>query len=380
MVASAALPSAATARALLLLLLAVFPHAAAFAPASARHARVAPLFSAPPRRLPGQGQVTELPDSLDDAARTAAGCTADLIAEAGGGPPVRCRVDFDTTVGDETFTVLKASTEFCQKYLTDLSYLLVPEFMRERQAEMVRNAEAGALLRRIRQCEADGEEADERDAQGKEQALETVRNGGQRPWEGPTVRVYFPDEGSAALARRDWTGPDGVPRCVAMSSLGGMGAQGADVSRDVAAVFFCPRASESGPLEGVLGEMEARADGAYVASVLINPVLVDMGVTGFGMAGRLLRERLIDGLVNVYYLRTLPWGALTRSWPKDFGVWQEDEGSEGGYRLIKALGAVPSNPEVEDIYDIENGLQDAPKEGFGLLNAIGDFAQGMMRM
>jgi len=380
MVAPLALFSAATAHALLLLF--AVPHAAAFAPASTRRARVGvgPLFSAPPRRREGQGQVTELPDSLDDAARTAAECTVNLISETGGGPAIRCRVDFDTTVGDETFTVLKASTEFCQKYLTDLSYLLVPDFMRERQAEMMRNAEAGALLRRLQEDEAEGVDPDEWDEKGREAALETVRTGGRRPWEGPTVRVYFPDEGSAALARRDWTGPDGVPRCVAMSSLGGMGAQGQDVSKDVAAVFFCPRASESGPLEGVLGDMEARTDGAYVASILINPVLVDMSVTGFGMAGRLLRERLIDGLVNVYYLRTLPWGALTRSWPKDFGVWQEDEASEGGYRLIKALDVMPSNPEVEDIYDIENGLQDAPKEGFGLLNAIGDFAQGMMRM
>mmetsp|Transcript_34131 Transcript_34131/g.78790 ORF Transcript_34131/g.78790 Transcript_34131/m.78790 type:complete len:120 (-) Transcript_34131:452-811(-) len=69
-----------------------------------------------------------------------------------------------------------------------------------------------------------------------------------------------------------------------------------------------------------------------------------------------------------------------RSWPKDFSVWQEDEISDGGYRLIKALNTLPTNPEVEDIYDIENGLQDAPKDGFGLLNAIGDFAQGLMRM
>ena len=35
--------------------------------------------------------------------------------------------------------------------------------------------------------------------------------------------------------------------------------------------------------------------------------------------------------------------------------------------------------EVEDIYDIENGNMSAPKE-FGLLNALGDFVNGMMAL
>jgi hypothetical protein len=97
------------------------------------------------------------------------------------------------------------------------------------------------------------------------------------------------------------------------------------------------------------------------------------------MAGRLLRERLIDNLVNTYYLRTLQWGALTRRWPQSFSVWQEDADANGGYRLIASLDRLPSNPEVEDIYDIENGNKDAPSQGFGILDAIADFANGMVR-
>ena len=50
-----------------------------------------------------------------------------------------------------------------------------------------------------------------------------------------------------------------------------------------------------------------------------------------------LRERLIDPLQGTYYLRTLPWGALTRQWPAQYSVWQEDANVEGGYRLIKTL-------------------------------------------
>ena len=97
------------------------------------------------------------------------------------------------------------------------------------------------------------------------------------------------------------------------------------------------------------------------------------------MAGRLLRERLIDPLVNTYYLRTLQWGALTRTWPNAFSVWQEDENAEGGYRLIRALDTLPSNPEVEDIYAIENGDKQEAQSG-GLLDQFGDFVNGMMKL
>lgn len=50
-----------------------------------------------------------------------------------------------------------------------------------------------------------------------------------------------------------------------------------------------------------------------------------------------LRERLIDPLQGTYYLRTLSWGALTRQWPAQYSVWQEDADADGGYRLIKTL-------------------------------------------
>jgi hypothetical protein len=98
------------------------------------------------------------------------------------------------------------------------------------------------------------------------------------------------------------------------------------------------------------------------------------------MAGRRLRERLIDKLIPAYYLRTLPWGALTRVWPQLFTVWQEDENAEGGYRMIKAMDRLPSNPEVEDIWEIENGNMKEPGQMPGFLNGIADFVNGMTRL
>jgi len=97
----------------LLLLLLGQPAVEAFArPVSVQSA---PSSAAPSRRISrasGGGQTahpsavilgqmntpTELPDSLDDAAAIAADACR-RIAEEGGSP--RCRVDFDTSVGDE---------------------------------------------------------------------------------------------------------------------------------------------------------------------------------------------------------------------------------------------------------------------------------------
>ena len=143
------------------------------------------------------------------------------------------------------------------------------------------------------------------------QCQQIIANNGVDPnyvYEGPKVRIYFPDEGNAALARRDWLGngdsPPKVPPCVEFSACGGVQSQ-IDVSRDQLIFFFCPKASESEFVEQILERTESTivdddnndgGGGCLQMSIFVNPLLVDMGVTGFGMAGRLLRERLIDPL------------------------------------------------------------------------------------
>lgn len=168
---------------------------------------------------------------------------------------------------------------------------------------------------------ADGEtnmkESEEANKLLKQEAdlLKLIANEGTDPsrqWTGEKVRIYFPDEGSAALARRDWQSQ--LPPCVEFSACGGR--QVDDVSSDTIIIFYCPRASEAESVEDILYKMEESRGEELKMSIMVNPLLVDMGVTGFGMAGRRLRERLIDGLVPVYYLRTLQWGALTRVWPQ----------------------------------------------------------------
>jgi Domain of unknown function (DUF1995) len=358
------------------------------------------------------GQPTELPDSLADAAIRAAEASVDYCRLARGGgldvvgndgaPPARCRVDFDTSIGDETYTMLKQSTEFMQQFVTAISYALVPNLQQQRQEELMRVASAKAELAALRQkststgagttadAVATAETTDSPSAamtnaereQREDELVEVIQNGGRDPtqpaWNGGVTRIYFPDEGSAALARRDWA--PFVPACVQYSSCGSIQLQ--DTSKDVVQLFFCPRAAESDSVESILQATEMKdgvGSNALQLTVFVNPILVDMGVTGFGMAGRRLRERLLDTLVGTYYLRTLPWGALTRQWPGAYTVWQEDTNAVGGYKLITSLDRLPSNPEVEDIYDVANGNLAARQSG-GFLDQLGDFVNGMMRL
>jgi len=324
---------------------------------------------------------------MEDAAQIAANACAEFAEQSGS--MGRCRIDFDTSAGDETFTLLKLSTEFMQNLVTFVSYRMIPGLMEQRQNEMMRVAQARAELQAILTAvnNGDGGSDDEMgegqpvvDETKKAELIQILENKGRDPnfkWEGPIVRVYFPDEGNAALARRDWLGPDPkVPPCVVFSSCGGVRNQ--NVQKDAVVFFFCPKAAESDYVEQLLQTTEMEAENLLL-TVFVNPNLVDMGVTGFGMAGRMLRERLLDGLTNVYYLRTLQWGALTRVWPKAFSVWEEDTNYEGGYKLIWTGGRLPSNPEVEDIYDIQNGDKKERTSG-GFLDQFGDFVQGMMRL
>jgi hypothetical protein len=346
---------------------------------------------------------TELPDSLDDAAVIAAKACLQYVDDSGS--PSRCRVDFDTSIGDETYTTLKSSSEFMQKFVTSLCYEMIPGMKELKEKEIMALVTAKAELAQLgiednEEEDGQGQEEvdDDTNSQRKRELIQIIQCGGRTPkldekgnfqqyeYNGPKARIYFPDEGSAALARRDWNpmSPNAdealVPPCVEFSSCGGVQMQ--DTSQDTLTFFFCPKASQAEFVEEALLNSEKTLSDQLKLTLFVNPLLVDMGVTGFGLAGRMLRERLIDNLMPVYYLRTLPWGALTRKYPDQFTVWQEDENEDDGYRMIKSMSRLPSNPEVEDIYDIENGTLNDPEQqqGFGLLNGIADFVNGMTRL
>jgi len=360
------------------------------------------IASSTPTAITDIDRPTDLPDSLTDAAERAANSCASFAKFQP--PQARCRVDFDTSAGDETFPLLKTSTEFMQNFVSFLSYKVVPGLQQEKMNEMQRVAEARVALQRILEHEQSGDDTEPVDPEEKQYYISVLQSNGKvgsasgagsdDEYDGPIVRIYFPDEGNAALARRDWNPNNGIdlPSCVRFAACGGVRSIYDDVSNDVLVFFFCPKASESEMVEEILARTElAHAESNStipLLTVFVNPVLVDMGVTGFGMAGRMLRERLLDGLEGTYYLRTLAWGALTRNWPSAYSLWEEDADVEGGYTLMRTLPYLPSNPEVEDIYDaVSEGKIQVDEFGNQInrkppsaLDKFGDFVNGMMRL
>jgi len=277
--------------------------------------------------------VSDLPDSFDQAVEGAAACTVQALADGWS----RLRVDFDTSGGDATYTMLKSSMPMTQRFIAST---------------------AAPLLGGATNSEAGGEEgaASER-----------------------TIRLYFPDAGSAALAQRDWkvgTASALVPPCARFASL----SRDTPDSKDAALIFICPRASEVDALKKVLAWHEEKL-GDEVPLIFINPDLVDMGVTGFGLAGRMLRESLINTLVPAYYLRTLEWGAVTRSYPLGFSTWLEDESAEGGYTLLDTRERLPNAEDLDELYSSSAGGPGGGDEGGGnFLAGFGKFVQGFGRI
>ncbi len=160
---------------------------------------------------------------------------------------------------------------------------------------------------------------------------------------GLTFKIYFPDAGSAALARRDWGNPDFVVR--------GIGELHAEMTDDDQAYLFVePSSIEVNQVE----EMCAEAGDRFV--IMLNPKLEDVATIGIGYAGRQLRDRFLSTLEPVYYLRPRDEAVVLRCYPHPWQVWQE---SETGYQLLAEMPEKPSGEALDRILMGETANPDA---------------------
>lgn len=150
---------------------------------------------------------------------------------------------------------------------------------------------------------------------------------------GLVFKVYFPDAGAAALARRDWGSPDFVVR--GMSEL-----QAEMEPDDQAYLFVEPSSIEVNKVE----DMCAEAGDKFV--IMLNPKLEDVATIGIGYAGRQLRDRFLSTLEPVYYLRPLEEAVLLRCYPHPWQVWQE---TDSGYVLLAEMPQKPSGEAIDRI-------------------------------
>ncbi len=150
---------------------------------------------------------------------------------------------------------------------------------------------------------------------------------------GLTFKIYFPDAGSAALARRDWGNPDFVVR--------GIGELHSEMAPDDQAYLFVePSSVEVSQVE----EMCAEAGDKFV--IMLNPKLEDVATIGIGYAGRQLRDRFLSTLEPVYYLRPRDGAVVLRCYPHPWQVWQE---TEAGYQLLAEVPQKPSGEALDRI-------------------------------
>ena len=151
---------------------------------------------------------------------------------------------------------------------------------------------------------------------------------------GLAFKMYFPDAGAAALARRDWGEPE--------FSVRGIGEiKGQMEPDDQAYIFVEPSSVEVTQVE----EMCNQAGDKFV--IMLNPKLEDVATIGIGYAGRQLRERFLSTLEPVYYLRPMAGAVLLRAYPGPWQVWQET--SEDNYTLVAELPQKPSGEALDRI-------------------------------
>lgn len=148
----------------------------------------------------------------------------------------------------------------------------------------------------------------------------------------PQLKVFFPDAGAAALARRDWENPEFVIR--------GIGELAEPVAaEDDLYLLVNPSSIEVAAVESLCNQAADRP------VILLNPHMEDIAVVGIGYAARQLRDRFLSQIESVYYLRPLDGAAIYRCYPGPWQIWREL--SPNDYEWVCDRTQRPSSEEVE---------------------------------
>lgn len=164
---------------------------------------------------------------------------------------------------------------------------------------------------------------------------------------GSALRLFFPDPGAAALARRDW---GETPYAVR-----GIGEMKATIEPEESLFIFVePSSVEVAEVEKLCAEAGDRP------VIFLNPCLEDVATVGIGYAGRQLRERFLSQITSCYYLKPLEGAALFRAYPQNWQVWLE---TEDNYTLQADVPEKPLGEALDRlIYGEPEASENAPSE------------------
>lgn len=156
-----------------------------------------------------------------------------------------------------------------------------------------------------------------------------------------SLRVFFPDAGAAALARRDWGEKP--------YSIRGIGELKAAIQPHESLFLFVePSSVEVTDVEALCEQIGDRT------VIFLNPRLEDIATIGIGYAGRQLRERFLNTFESCYYIRSLEGAALFRCYPSPWQLWLE---SDNDYEFLTDFPARPSGEQITQalVGDAETG-------------------------
>lgn len=206
--------------------------------------------------VPLSKDVSQLPDTFTDAINKAALRTMACISSG----QKRIRIDFDTSIGDQTYTSIKNTVPMAKEFSVILSQAMdLTMTLDDEEEDVVDNSLPNPTepnmtpVSKIPKVVAVDSSVAER-----------------------SMRIFFPDMGQAALARRDWkmgTDVSEVPPCVYTANI-----KNDDIlPTDKVAIILCPLASEADSVKRLMDSCTA----SNVPLIMINPDLINMD-QGFG--------------------------------------------------------------------------------------------------
>ncbi|AFZ46416.1 protein of unknown function DUF1995 [Cyanobacterium stanieri PCC 7202] len=176
---------------------------------------------------------------------------------------------------------------------------------------------------------------------------------------GAGLKVFFPDTGAAALARREWGETTFV-----VTDLGSSRSPIENRVSDTDEFYLVvsPSAVEVAQVEKLCNLAGDRP------VILIIPQLEDISVVGIGYAARQLRERFLSTLESSYYYRPLEDAVVMRVFPGLWQVWRELEDNK-----FELITEVPKKPLGEVLDRILMGQNDDDQSNVKS-NSLGLFA------
>ncbi len=165
---------------------------------------------------------------------------------------------------------------------------------------------------------------------------------------GDRFKVYFPDAGAAALARRDWGERPYIIRGLSEP-------KGQIQPEDEGFLFVEPSAVEVNTLEKMCEQAGDRP------TVILLPKLENVAIIGIGLAGRQLRERFLSTIESCYYIQPNQGYAVFRCYPSPWQVWLEKGDT---YELISETAAKPVGDDLERLITQATGTaEESTDEG-----------------